>query len=72
MTINSEIKLCSIIMLNKNVKLHIKGPFLINQCWTNATVILHCVAIKIRYNIRHIKPYTSDKNVEDINPERYV
>ena len=42
------------------------GQVVITQCWTNETVSLHCGAIKIRYNIRHIKPYTSDINVEDI------
>ena len=45
---------------------------MINQCWTNGTVPLQCGAIKIRYNISHIKSYTSDTNVEDINPEKYL
>ena len=31
-----------------------------------------CGAIKIRYNIRRIKPYKYDENVEDINPEKCV
>ena len=43
--------------------------FLITQCWTSGTVTLHCGAIKIMHNIRHSKPYTYDKNVEDINTE---
>ena len=42
---------------------------MITQCWTNGTVTLQCGAIKIRYNILRINPYTSDTNVEDINPE---
>ena len=46
-----------------------KGPFLINQCWTNSIVILQCGTIQIRYNIHCIKTYTSDTNVEDINQE---
>ena len=46
-----------------------KGPFVITQCWTNGTITLQCDAIKIRHNIHQIKPYTSDKNVKDINPE---
>ena len=46
-----------------------KGPFVIKQCWTNGTVTVQCGAIKIRYNICRINPYTSDTNVEDINPE---
>ena len=46
-----------------------KVPFAITQCWTNSTFTLQCGAIKIRYNIHHIKPYTADKNVEYINPE---
>ena len=46
-----------------------KGTFLINQCWTNIMVTLQCGAIKIRYNICHINPYTSDTNVEYTNPE---
>ena len=41
-------------------------PFVLNQFWTNVMVTLKCGAIKIRRNIRYIKPYTSDKNVEDI------
>ena len=46
-----------------------KGPFLITRCFTNGTVNLKCGAIQIKYNIRHIKPYKYDTNVEDINPE---
>ena len=49
-----------------------KGPFMINQCCTNGTVILQCSATKMRYNIRPIKPYTSDTCIEDINPETNV
>ena len=41
-------------------------PFEITRCWTNGIVTLQCGAIKISYNIRCIKPYTSDTNVEDI------
>ena len=44
-----------------------KRPFEITQCCTNGTVTLHCGAIKIRYNIHHIKPHTYDTNIEDIN-----
>ena len=43
-----------------------KGPFGITQCWTNYAVILQYGATKIRYNTCHIKPHTSDTNVEDI------
>ena len=32
-------------------------------------VTLQCSVIKIRHNIRRIKPYKYDPNVEDINPE---
>ena len=32
-------------------------------------VTLQCGAIKIRHNIRRIKPYTADKNVKDITTE---
>ena len=42
------------------------GPFVITHCWTNVTVSLQRGAIKIRYNICGIKPYTSDTNFEDI------
>ena len=49
-----------------------KVSFVITQCWTNGTVLLHCGAIKIRYNICFIKPYTSDTNVEDIKYWKYV
>ena len=44
-----------------------KGEFEITQCWTNGTATLQCGAIKNRYNIRHIKPYTSNAHVEYIN-----
>ena len=43
-----------------------KDPFEINQCWNDETVALHCGDIKIGYNIHYVKPYTSDKNIEDI------
>ena len=39
------------------------------QCWTNGTFALRNSAIKIRHNIRHIKPYKSDTNVEYIKPK---
>ena len=42
---------------------------MIKQCWIIGTVTLKCGDINIRYNIRFIKPYTYDTNVEDINPE---
>ena len=32
-------------------------------------VTLKYGVIKIRHNISHIKPYTSDTNVEDVTPE---
>ena len=44
-----------------------KGPFVITQCITNGTLSLQCGAIKIKYNIRHIKPYKSDTKVGDSN-----
>ena len=40
---------------------------MITQCFTNVTVNLQCGAIKIRYNIRRIKPYKSDTKVDDYN-----
>ena len=43
------------------------GPFVITQCRTNGTIRLQCGAKKIRFNIRRIKPYKYDKNVENIN-----
>ena len=46
-----------------------KGPFLIKQRCTNGMVALKCGVIKIRHNIRCIKPYKYDTNVEDINLE---
>ena len=42
-------------------------PFVEMQFWTNGTVILQCGQIQNRHNIRRIKPYKSDANVEDIN-----
>ena len=46
-----------------------KRPFVVTECWDNGTVTLKCGAIKFMYNIRHIKPYTSDKKVKNITPE---
>ena len=43
------------------------GPFVINQCFTNGTVILQCGPTKISYNIHQIKSYKSDTKVEDIS-----
>ena len=43
-----------------------KSPFYIKKCCINDMVILQCGAIKIRYNICHIKWYAFDINVEDI------
>ena len=43
------------------------GPFVITWCYINGPVTLKCGARKIRYTIRHIKPHTSDTNVEDMN-----
>ena len=40
---------------------------MITQYFTNVTVNLQCGVIQIKYNIRHIKPYKSDTNVEDIS-----
>ena len=46
-----------------------KGPFVIKKCWTNGTVNIQYSAIKIRHNIRQIKPYKSNTKVGDINPK---
>ena len=43
-----------------------KYSFGITQCWTNGMVTFQCGAIEIRHNIRHIKLYTYDTNIEDI------
>ena len=48
------------------------GPSVITMCCTNSTVVLKGDGIKIRHYIRHIKPYSFDTNVEDINIEKYV
>ena len=58
-------------MLNNHVAYKYETPynvsFVITQCCTNVTVTLQCGEIKIRYNIRCIKPHTSDAKVEDNN-----
>ena len=46
-----------------------KGTFVIKRCFTNGMVKLQYGATEIRYNIRRIKPYKYDTNVEYINPE---
>ena len=43
------------------------GTFLITQFWTNGMVTLQCGTTKIRHSICHIKAFTSDTNIEDIN-----
>ena len=43
------------------------GTFVITRCFTNGTVNLQCGPTKIGYNIRQIKPYKSDTEVEDYN-----
>ena len=45
---------------------------MIIQCWTNGTVILQYGTIKVRHNIRRIKPYISDTNIEDITTGKCV
>ena len=42
---------------------------MITQYWTDGTATLQYSPIQIMHNIRQIKPYTSDTNVEDINPK---
>ena len=46
-----------------------KGLFLITWCFTKVMVNLQYGLIQIRHNIRRIKPYKSDTNIEDINPK---
>ena len=48
------------------------GQFLLTQCWTNGVVVLQFGHIKIRRNIRWIKPYISYTKVEYINPEKFL
>ena len=55
--------------LHTKYKMTYKGPFMITQCWTNSTVTLQRGMIKIKHNIRRIKPYTSDAKIEVINPK---
>ena len=64
------------VMLNNNAaikyeNLH-RDTFEITQYWTNDTVTLQCEKIKSGYNIRWIKPYTTDTNVEYIITKIYV
>ena len=42
-----------------------KGPFVITRCFTNGTVSLQFSSAEIMYNIRRIKTYKYDTNVED-------
>ena len=44
-----------------------KGPVAITQCFTNGTVNFQYGVIKIKYNIRRIKPYKFDTKVEEYN-----
>ena len=45
------------------------GQSVIKKCWTNGMVTLQCGAMKIKHDIDLINTYTSDINVEYINPE---
>ena len=45
------------------------GPSMIRRCWNNGTITLNYSLTKNRYNIRWIKTYRSDTNVEDIKSE---
>ena len=47
-------------------------PFEITQFLTNGMVALQYSEAKIRYNIHHITPYTSDTTVEDNISENHV
>ena len=59
-------------MLNNNSANKYKTPykvsFVITWWFTNATVNIQYILIKIRHNICRINPYKYDTNVEDINP----
>ena len=46
-----------------------KGPFVITRRFNNGKVKIQYGWTKIRYNIRRIKPYKPDINVEHINPK---
>ena len=71
--VDHDYKVRDKVMLNNNAaykyETPYKFPFVIKPFWTYGTVILHCGSIKTMYNIRCIKPYTYDTNIEDINPE---
>ena len=41
------------------------SPFKITNFWTNGKGTLQFYAIINRYNMQHIKPYTSDTNIFD-------
>ena len=64
------------VMLNNNAvykyEIPYKSQVFITQCCINDTVILYYVPKQISRHIRHIKPYTSDKNVEDNNIKKYI
>ena len=70
--VDHDYKVRDKFMLNNNTacdhETPYSGPFVVTQCWTNGTVTLQYVPKKWN-NIRRIKPYRSDTNIEDINPE---
>ena len=57
------------VMLNNDstfkYEMMYKFPFDITQCLNNGTVKIQCGEKTIRYNIRCIKPYKYDTNVDD-------
>ena len=48
-----------------------KGTFLIARCFTNGALNIQYGMIKIRHNIRRIKSYKYDTNVEGIYPGKF-
>ena len=60
-------------MLNSHAEYKYETPykvlFLIKRCFTNGMINVQYGPTEFRYNVRQISPYTSDTNVEDINPK---
>ena len=68
--VDHDLKVRDKFMLNNNNAFKYytpyKGLFEIMCCWTNDKFIFQFGATKLKYSICCIKPYKTDKNVEDI------
>ena len=73
--VDHEYKVRDKVIFNNHASYKYEIPYMgqlgIMQCWNNDTANLQYGATKIGYNIRRIKPYKSDTNIEDFTAENF-